>query len=663
MPPTPTRRACGTWLLLLSGWAGMALAQAPSPAAPPLASFFTPAELQSATLSPSTRWLATVVQPKGERARLVVSDLQDQEPARVVAKFARLDVTNVRWVDDDWLVFGTQDVVSRDGRSHGPGLMSVQRDGQRLLLLIKREWDTEYGVTGAQPLEANHSLLRIGPPGSGEVIVGEHRLDNTGEFAHVLPLAVNVSTRARRTLVQGGPANVDRWVFDVKGRPRAAVSIKDEKTTLHQVDIASGKWREIGQFERMGKGHWPEAIDEGNRLLVSAADGQGFATLSVLDPQTGKPMAEPIAATPGYSGSIGFRQHSRTGALQSVNVLTDARAIYWLDPRMKAIQERVDAKLPGRINLLNCGDCDNPAQVVVFSYADRSPGEYLLYQPAANQWQRLGSRRPEVDPARMAGVEFHRIQARDGEDLPLWVTRPSGAASKPRPAVVLVHGGPWLRGGEWEWSAEAQFLASRGYVVIEPEFRGSTGYGDRHYRAGWKQWGQAMQDDITDALRFAVTSGWVDPQRVCIAGASYGGYAALMGLAKDPDQYRCGVAWVGVSDPALMFSIFWSDIERDSKDHSLPQLIGDPVKDAAMLAANSPLKQAARIKAPVLLAYGRKDRRVPIDHGELMRQALTQAGHAPEWIVYDDEGHGWRRPETQVDFWTRVEAFLARHLQ
>ena len=656
-------RASGALWLALVGWACQAGAQTTAAAAPPLASFFTPAELQSATLSPSTRWLATVVQPRGERARLVVSDLHDKEPARIVAKFARLDVTQVRWVDDDWLVFGTHDVVNRDGKSHGPGLMSVQRDGQRLVLLIKREWDTEYGVTGAQPLEANHSLLRIGAPGSGEVIVGEHRLDNTREFTHVLPLAVHVGTRARRTLVQDGPANVDRWIFDVKGRPRAAISIKDDKTTLHQVDLGTGKWREIGQFDRMGKGYWPEAVDEGNRLLVSATDAQGFATLSVFDLQTGKPAAEPIASTPGFSGSIRFRQHPRTGALQSVNVLTDARAVYWLDPRMKAIQDRVDAKLPGRINLLNCGDCEDPANVVIFSYADRSPGEYLLYQPAANRWQRLGSQRPDVDPARMASVGFHRIQARDGEDLPLWVTRGAGTEGEPQPAVVLVHGGPWDRGSEWAWSAEAQFLASRGYVVIEPEFRGSTGYGDRHYRAGWKQWGQAMQDDVTDALRFAVKSGWVDPRRVCIAGASYGGYATLMGLAKDPDQYRCGVAWVGVSDPSLMFSIFWSDIQRDSKQHRLPQLIGDPVKDATMLADHSPLKQAARIKAPVLLAYGRKDRRVPIDHGELMRDALAKAGQAPEWIVYDDEGHGWQRPETRIDFWTRVEAFLARHLQ
>jgi len=172
-----------------------------------------------------------------------------------------------------------------------------------------------------------------------------------------------------------------------------------------------------------------------------------------------------------------------------------------------------------------------------------------------------------------------------------------------------------------------------------------------------------MQDDVTDALKFAVSKGWVDDKRVCIAGASYGGYATLMGLAKDPAQYRCGVAWVAVTDPRLLFNVYWSDISAAAKAYSMPQMIGDLQKDDAMLSANSPLAQARRIKAPVLLAYGGNDRRVPLVHGEKMRDALTQAGNAPEWIVYGDEGHGWMRTNNILDFWRRVDAFLARHLK
>jgi dipeptidyl aminopeptidase/acylaminoacyl peptidase len=663
MNRSASRRAGGALLLLLTACAGPVLAQAAAKAPPPVAAFFEPARMHSAKLSPSTRWLATVVQPKGERARLVVSDLEDKEPAAVVAQFGRLDVDDVHWVSDDWLVFDTRDVVSRDGKWYGPGLMSVQRDGKRQVLLIKREWDTEYAGTGPRALEANTSFLRVGPPGSNEVILGEYPLDAAREFSHTIPLALNVSSRVRRTLAQGGPSNVDWWTFDAKGRARAAVSIKDDKLNIHQLDLATEKWAVVGQFERLAAGFWPIGVDDSNQLLVEHVNEQGYSALSRFDSKTGRPADEPMVSTPGYSDSISVRQSRTTGATVAFDVLTDARTTVWLDPDMKALQAKVDAMLPDRINRLDCGNCENPAHVVVFSYTDRSPGEFLLFQPGANKWQRLGSRRPDIDPARMAGMAFHRIKARDGAELPVWITRSLDGDPKPRAAVVLVHGGPGSRGTEWGWNEEAQFLASRGYVVIEPEFRGSTGYGDKHYRAGWKQWGQAMQDDVTDALNFAVKSGWVDARRVCIAGASYGGYATLMGLAKDPDQYRCGVAWVGVSDPMLMFSVHWSDVSREIKAHSYTQTIGDPVKDAAMLKANSPLHLAARIKSPVLLAYGRRDRRVPIEHGELMREALRKNGNEPGWIVYDDEGHGWQRPENIIDFWTQVEKFLARHLQ
>jgi dipeptidyl aminopeptidase/acylaminoacyl peptidase len=311
------------------------------------------------------------------------------------------------------------------------------------------------------------------------------------------------------------------------------------------------------------------------------------------------------------------------------------------------------------VNRLQCGRCD---QVLVYSYSDQEPGDCLLYKKASNEWVRMGSVRPKLDSAVMARQTFHRIKARDGADLPVWVTIPAGSDSHARAAVVLVHSGPWSRGGAWGWSAEPQFVASRGYVVIQPEFRGSVGYGDRHFRAGFRQWGQAMQDDLSDALQFAVKQGWVDPSRVCIAGGDYGGYATLMGLAKRPEEFRCGVAWAAISDARLMFSVHGSDISLDAKKYSMTTMIGDPEKDAAMLAAVAPLTQAERVKAPLLLAYGALDRRVPVEHGEQMRAALRKAGRDPEWVVYNNEGHGWWLAETRRDFWSRVETFLARHL-
>jgi dipeptidyl aminopeptidase/acylaminoacyl peptidase len=231
--------------------------------------------------------------------------------------------------------------------------------------------------------------------------------------------------------------------------------------------------------------------------------------------------------------------------------------------------------------------------------------------------------------------------------------------------VVLVHGGPYVHGSSWGWSAQTQFLASRGYAVLEPAFRGSTGFGARHFVAGWKQWGLKMQDDIADGTRWAIAKGIADPKRICIAGASYGGYATLMGLVKDPDLYRCGVDWVGVTDIQLLYDGHWSfksDMSDEWKSYGMPEMVGDPVKDAAQLAATSPLQQAARITQPLLMAYGGVDHRVPMYHGRKFYDAVTRTNKQVEWIEYQDEGHGWSLPKNRIDFWGRVETFLDKQI-
>ena len=274
----------------------------------------------------------------------------------------------------------------------------------------------------------------------------------------------------------------------------------------------------------------------------------------------------------------------------------------------------------------------------------------------------LAASRPWIKPVTMASRDMVRITTRDGLRIPVHVTRPPGLTG-PAPMVVLVHGGPWLRGGEWRWYAESQFLASRGYVVVEPEFRGSAGFGQKLYRAGFKAWGLAMQDDVADATLWAVKQGYADAKRVCIAGASYGGYATLMGLIRYPELYRCGFEWVGVTDIDLMYSIQWSDFSEQWKDYGMPVMVGDRVKDAEQLAATSPLKLAARLTQPLLMAYGGADRRVPIDHGLKMRDALRVHNKSVEWIEYPSEGHGWMLQANDIDFWTRVETFLDRNLK
>jgi dipeptidyl aminopeptidase/acylaminoacyl peptidase len=245
------------------------------------------------------------------------------------------------------------------------------------------------------------------------------------------------------------------------------------------------------------------------------------------------------------------------------------------------------------------------------------------------------------------------------------LTIPVQSEGRKLPLVVMVHGGPYMRGSRWGWAPDVQFLASRGYAVLEPEYRGSTGFGYNHFHAGWKQWGLKMQDDIADAVKWAVDMGYADPQRVCIMGGSYGGYATLMGLVNDPDLFRCGVDYIGVTDINLLYTGHWfyiSDTSDEAKQYSMPDLIGDPEKDAAQFKATSPIEQAHRITRPLLLAYGGQDRRVPLVHGTRFRDAVRKVNKDVEWIEYGAEGHGWHNPENRIDFWNRVERFLARHI-
>ncbi|MDM4766362.1 alpha/beta fold hydrolase [Pelomonas sp. SE-A7] len=632
----------------------------------PVEAFFQPRDLSGARLSPSGRWLAAVGAKTGERKKLIMMDTQSEDPPRVIALFETVDVVAVEWMSEDTLIFWVDDTEDVDARSKAAGVFSIQRDGKEMKRLLRRDWDNDFSQRGGKPLEPNFGLIGYGADGSNEIIVGDHHFLKR-ELTHVTPYYFNVTTRAKRLVTTDDPPHkrVTGWWFDPQGRPRLTSATDGGEVLYFYRGAEGGAWREIGRFPWLHQAFQPAFVDGEGRFFVYMLDKLGnYTELHEFDLAKGAPKPEPLLTTPGFDAEVTrLKEFGSTRTLGYRVTLDDSETV-WLNPAMKAFQQQVDKLLPGRVNQLSCRGCDTTDTVLVYSYSDRQPGEYLLYSGKTKTWQRLGQVMAGIEERRMGTTEFLRIKARDGMEFPIWVTRPAG--SKPTtalPTVVLVHGGPTARGRSWGFESNAQFLASRGYLVIEPEFRGSSGFGDKLMRAGFKQWGQAMQDDLADALKFAVDKGWADGKRACIAGGSYGGYAALMGVAKQGDLFRCAVSWVGVTDPRLMFEVHWSDISSDAKKYSMPETIGDPVKDAGMLAANAPIELAQRIKAPVLLAYGYQDKRVPLVHGEKMRSALVAAGNKPEWIVYDEEGHGWSRPKNKVDFWTKVEAFLDRNLK
>ena len=666
------------FLLVMGLWLAAAVPHAqPLPAdLVPVEQFFQRPAVLEATLSPSGSKIALSTSRGASRVSLVVIDLASGAAEAVrAATFSDADITSFAWVGENRLVFSVLDLESGGGndRRYAPGLYAVNPDGSELRQLVRRQGKPflSDGSSRDRALDWNHTLLHVPLQQQGvtpeEVVIGKSIFDRD-QLERVVPMWVNTRTGRSRGIELDAPPHVVKWMFDSKGEARVARSAWQGRTALHWRGPGQSTWRQLAEGESLNLAFSPSAVDDFGNLYVTFNEGpEGYSVLSRFDFDKGAPLTPAQVVTPGFD-FIGGLVLDRVGSpALGVRVHTDGEQTVWFDQGMRRMQALADEVLPGRINRLNCRRCGAKNMVVlVRSFSDRDPGRLYLYEAEHTRWQPISRVLDGIDPKRMATVDLQRIKARDGRTLPVWLTLPAG--SKPGqalPAVVLVHGGPWARGGHWQWQPMEQFLASRGYLVISPEFRGSTGYGAAHFKAGWKQWGQAMQDDVADALLWAQAQG-LATDKACIAGASYGGYSTLMGLVRQPELYRCGVAWAAVTDPFLLLQANWwvdDDTSEQARTYQLPQMVGDADQDAAMLTANSPLAQAKRIKAPLLLAFGSADRRVPLAHGERLREALREAGRPPEWVVYADEGHGWRLVSNQIDFAQRVEKFLGQHLK
>ncbi|MEH6434946.1 S9 family peptidase [Massilia sp. DD77] len=665
----PRSRGLAALLLACCGVLLPLAASAQAPALPPIEKFFANPQLDDAALSPGGRYLAALSGTGAGRHVLAVIDLQTHD-MKVVAGYADVDILSFEWVNDERLLFDVTDKqVGTGGKLLASGLYAVNRDGSRMRQLAARRGEEFIVSAEISSIKSRmlpwHTFMtgQRGAQDSDWVYVYSTRYRDTGDLYTVDLLRLNTLTGQSETVQR--PAPVNYWLLDNAGEPRLAMGSKDGVTTVYLRDQAGKQWRSLASFATWGDNpgaFMPEGFGSDGTLYVRASGGKDLAALHTFNLKTATVDPQPVVVAEGYdfNGDL----ISRRGKLLGVSMTTDARGNVWLDPDMQALQKKIDAVLPGTVNLLSVAANADAPWVLVRAYSDRQPLTWLLYHLQTGKLSKVGDTYPGIDPKRMGRQEPVRYKARDGREIPGLLTLPPGGG-KNLPLVVLVHGGPYVRGSVWGWNPQSQFLASRGYAVLEPEFRGSRGFGQAHYRAGWKQWGLAMQDDIADGVRWAAAQGTIDPKRVCIAGASYGGYATLMGLVRDPDLYRCGVNWVGVTDINLMYDGHWSfdsDLGEDWKKYGMPVLVGDQVKDADQLKATSPIEQAARITQPLILAYGGVDKRVPMYHGTKFRDVVKRTNKQVEWIEYQDEGHGWSLPKNRVDFWGRVERFLDRHI-
>jgi dipeptidyl aminopeptidase/acylaminoacyl peptidase len=634
----------------------------------PTVDFFRPSDISNPVVSPSGKYVAASMAGGSEqRQRLVILNLEDIAKSRVIAGYTNADIVAVHWVNDNRLVFSITDNEAAGADQRGAGLFAIDREGSsNIRRLIKNDFIPTFRVMKVldRELSPQYHLFSTLQDGSNDVVVRQVVYDDIGEPQRVALWRLDTTSGIVVPMSADAPEHAFGWALDPQGVPRVTRTSQNGKSGLYWRASAGAAWSMVDEsntFTGEGRALTPLKMGE-NDILYASANEPGTDTSALVKVDMHKPVSERQSLVYlkdyDFDGSLVF---DGQGKLLGVRYLTDARGVLWLDPRLKKIQERVDALLPATINSIDCGLCADPTTVFVSSWSDRQPALFELYDAAHDSLTLIGASRPWIKPKDMAAQDMLRFTARDGLVIPVHVTRPAGQKGA-APAVVLVHGGPWVRGGEWEWDADAQFLASRGYVVIKPEFRGSTGFGFGHFRASWRQWGLAMQDDVTDATDWAVKQGYADPKRICIAGASYGGYAVLMGLIRYPDEYRCGVEWVGVTDIDLLYTSQWNDFSDQYRQFGMPTLVGDRKADAAQLAATSPLQQAGKITKPLLMAYGGIDRRVPIEHGNKLRSAMRDHGLNPEWIAYQDEGHGWMLTANKVDFWNRVDRFLASNL-
>ena len=635
-------------------------------APPPIESFFKNAQTSDAIMSPDGRAVALRVASAGGRAKLAVLDLETMKVAPVAA-FDDSDIATFSWVNPQRLIFSVTDLQSaaaeRAKARQTGGLFAVNRDGSVFKQLVERSYHVmKNGDSGREALPPNTFFLQtVGTKDSDDVLVSEpHAFDKSGRAWDYVALQ-RLNTRTGRATDIDVPLHSQSWLFDAQGAPRIAVTYQNGRTSVKYLDDGSHQWRQLIVFDSLREaGFEPLWFDVDGSLYVRAANGHDKAAVYRYDLSKNQISAAPLVASADFD--MDGHVVAAAGKMLGYRYDIDAEVTQWFDAEMKAIQQTVDALLPNTINRISRGARSDTPFVLINAYADIQPSLYLLFNTQTKKLIKLGASHPDIDSQQMAPKDMKRLTSRDGLVIPVYLTLPKFSPHKNLPMVVLVHGGPYERGGKWAWDADAQFLASRGYAVLEPEFRGSTGFGSKHFVAGWKQWGLPMQNDIADSAKWAIAQGIADPQRICIAGASYGGYAALMGLINDPELFRCGVDWVGVTDIGLMYSLGWSDLTDAEKRYGMPLLVGDPVKDAVQLRATSPLHNAARIKRPLLMAYGGADQRVPIEHGMRLRDAVKAGNPDVEWVEYEQEGHGWQLESTRVDFWRRVEKFLSRSL-
>ncbi len=447
------------------------------------------------------------------------------------------------------------------------------------------------------------------------------------------------------------------WVADTDLAVRAALAPQpDGSFALLVRDDADAEWRELLRIpaEDAESVEFLEFSADGRSLLLTSSVGAQTARLVRIDVATG---ATQVLAEDPEADVSGVKVHPVTRQPQIVATLKARMQYQVLDPTVADDLAAIRALHPGDPTFQGTDDSDR-IWLVGFTN-DSGPVPYFAYDRQARSAQFLFEHQPQLSRYELAAMEPFSYQARDGLTIHGYATFPPGQDRTALPTVLFVHGGPWGR-DTWGYDPHAQWMANRGYLCLQVNFRGSTGYGKAFVNAGDREWGAKMQDDLSDAVAYAIGQGWADPAKVAIMGGSYGGYAALAGAAFTPDIYCCAIDIVGPSNLITLIETvppYWAPVISQ-----FYRRVGNPEKDRDFLWSRSPLSRAEQIRIPLLIAQGANDPRVKQAESEQIVEALKKAGIEYDYMLFPDEGHGFAKPQNRLRFYGAADKFLARYL-
>lgn len=605
---------------------------AKQPRVVPMKDFFRNPQNASFTLSPTGDYIA-FTKPVNQRMNIFVTKIGSGDTTRVT-DFRDRDIAGYFWKTDRRIIY-----VKDKGGDENFHLFAVDTDGKNAKEL------TPFS-------KVNTQILDDLPENDQEMLIGMNK--ENAELFDVYRLNINTGVLQ---LVAKNPGGVEDWLTDHNGKIRAAVQSDGvNKVLLYRKD-------EKQPFKQVLRTNFKESIvplffSFDNKYIYASSNLKRDKTALVkFDIANGKEM-EVVFEHPEVDVEELSYSRKRKVLTKIAYEITKPETRF-LDIETENIYNKVKAKLGIDYEIYFTSENKNEDKFIVRTISDRSLGATWFYDAKKEELTKIADRAPWLNEHEMALMKPIKYQTKDGLTIHGYLTLPVGVDPKNLPVVINPHGGPWFR-DSWGWNPEVQFLANRGYAVLQINFRGSTGYGRKFWEAGFKQWGRSMQQDITDGVSWLIKEGIADPKKVAIYGGSYGGYATLAGITFTPDLYACAVDYVGVSNLFTFMGTvppYWKPFME-----MMYEMVGDPKKDSILLHTASPVFYVDKIKVPLFIAQGANDPRVNKAESDQIVEALKKRGVKVEYMVKDNEGHGFGNEENQFDFYGTMEKFLAKHL-